>query len=356
MDARSRLDALYAQGTSAVSVPERKAVRLVETPALFTASLTAPERLLSAHNAELLLFLYVEQIGDFLVVDLWSKQAGAAGVSLVGSVAAPEAEIGVVFEQLWPALMISVSGTVPATLVVAAVDELNRPVEAAEIFLDDRLIGAGRATVEGLAPGSYRVRVRGGGGVQRISDLTLSAGERREVQVALPRPAEDMIMLTSDPSGAEVYRGSRFVGFTPLFVQRPVNDQVYTFSAQGYYDSRAMIGTAAPEAVHRILVGEATQWERELSDSRRAFYRSFGWFALSLAVPVTLYGVYQDYGGLFPGGNARPQLADPDAVLSRANAVLYSYYGSIVVSGTLLVNTISKLVDYIRTGQGYHVR
>ena len=164
--------------------------------------------------------------------------------------------------------------------------------------------------------------------------------------------------ITSNPPGASVYRGVVWQGFTPLAVPRHPQPTAYTLSRDDYYDSRLEIGPNSPDIVERILISREYDWEAETKASRDRFYRSFGWFALSVGVPIILYGTYQDYAGLYPDGVARGDLsaAEQERLQREVNAVFYGYYGSIALSGGLFANMIWRLVQYVQTAQGYHTR
>lgn len=357
-DAELRLTAVRAMDPTSIAIPTDKPIELLDVPILFLPTMQAPERLFRAHNADQLFSIYAEFVGDFLLVDVWVQRVSALQPELVGAVAAPPHEIGTAFERLSTAITTAVAGTELAAITAEVFDPSYQPFATAELFLNDRLIGVGRVREEALIPGRYNVRARGPGGVQRVTTLELRPGENREVSLILPRAGEDLILLTTEPSGVEVYRGARFVGQTPLFVPRPIYEQVYTFSARGFFDSRAIVGPDSVSPVRRWLISDGLDHEALVQTERRRFYRSFALFALSVAVPVTLYGMYQNIGGLFPNGQLRTDIASDEAtrLFNQANAIYYGYYGSIALSGTLFANMIVRIVRYIRAGQGYHVR
>ncbi len=141
-------------------------------------------------------------------------------------------------------------------------------------------------------------------------------------------------------------------------IPRPDELTSYSIVKENYYDSRLELSSTSPQNVETVLVSRGYDWEEETRLSRERFYRSFGLFSLSVGVPIILYGAYQDYTGLFPSGSVRPDLSDEERqrVVREGSALFYGYYGGIALSAGFFGNMIWRLVDYIRTAQGYHTR
>ncbi|MFW5812436.1 MAG: hypothetical protein ACOCWS_05565 [Alkalispirochaetaceae bacterium] len=119
-----------------------------------------------------------------------------------------------------------------------------------------------------------------------------------------------------------------------------------------------MLSPTSPSLLRRELLPRQIVWEDVVEEKKERFYRSFGWFVLSLPAPIILNGVYGNLTTLFPDGSTRTGLSTQEAEerLDQANTLFYSYYATLGVSVALFGNMLFRLIDYIRTGEGYHDR
>jgi len=145
-------------------------------------------------------------------------------------------------------------------------------------------------------------------------------------------------------------------GVTPLALPRPGTPQTVILSAEGFLDETVVLSPEAPGEIVRELVPDPGNWPEVVQERRDRFYRAFGWFALSIPVPVMLNGMYQDIAALYPGGQPSSELSDAEAqrLAGTANTLLWSARGATVVSVGLFVNMTVHLIQYIRAGQYAH--
>lgn len=309
-------------------------------------------------NVDMLLYLIVVPVEDLLFVRVRSynriTRVDREVLRLVGT---PE-DLPRRLEESAPAIIREVAARDLADLRIHVTDAAGMPEEHARIRLDGTLIGVGSVEERFLVPGSYQVSVSVGDGRTADRSVELAGGEMNEIFLTLPESTAAPVVIDSEPSGAAVYQGALWVGRTPLKVPRPTEPRQYTISMEEHYDSRFQLDPDSPSRITRTLVATETDWYGQVEDTRDRFYRSFGAFAVSLAVPILLNGMYQNLGGLFPGGPARADLTldEQERNLNRANNILVGYYASFGLSTALFGNMMWRLVQYIRTAQEYHYR
>ncbi len=341
-----------------LEIPETAQLRAVREEFRYRRVLHGPAATADALDVDTLLYLLVDPVEDllFLRVRAYHRLTGVDR-EVLRLVATPE-DMPRRLEGSRRALVQELTGRDLAALEVSVVDAVGMPEETARIRLGDELLAMGRLEEPFLLPGEYRVRASTDDGRTVEEVLQLQEGERRVVSLSLPETTARTVRIETTPPGARVYQGALWVGITPVEIPRPSVPREFTISLRGYYDSRVQLGPDSPDRVRRSLVTTDTDWYGQVTESRTRFYRSFGAFALSLGVPILINGMYQNMGGLFPGGVARSDLSASaqDDALSQANALLVGYYAGVGLSTALFGNMVWRLVQYIRTAQEYHVR
>ncbi|WP_143559223.1 hypothetical protein [Alkalispirochaeta americana] len=272
-------------------------------------------------------------------------------------------EIAGMLERSSAELVREVTGVSLASLEVRVQDSLGETdqqgvPEDARIKINGSLAGAGIARERFLLPGPYSVSVLAADGRRAEAALVLEKGEFRSLVVELPPVQPRIFRIETDPPGAQVYEGALWRGVTPLDIALPGVKREFLLRRNGYYDSRLQVSPEGDRLYRRELTPIDRDWAGAVTDSRDSFYRSFGAFALSLSVPIILNGLYDDLGGLFPGGVARSDLSrsEQQHYQDRSDAILAGYYVSVGLSVTLFGNMLWRLSRYIRVSQEYHDR
>lgn len=230
--------------------------------------------------------------------------------------------------------------------------------ERAEVFVEEESRGFGSLDIPLLPLGRVSLRIEHPATPTVERMVRVSGDGENLVEVEIPDPETGYVAVVSEPAGASIYIDSLWQGTTPYMIRRPAEDRQVRLSLEEHYDSQFTIGPRSPDLINRELLPESIEWEAEVEAKRDRFYRSFTWFVLSLPAPIILNGVYGNLATLFPGGRARSGLsqAEADRRLDQANAVFYSYYATLGISVALFGNMVYRIVDYIRTGEGYHDR
>ncbi len=354
---RRELDVLESIESGDLAVPE---VAEIEIPAeeefLYRWTLWDPEGIARQREADLLLYAEVEPIEELFVFTVHLYHPLNDTDREVLRVVATAEDVPVDIERYRREIVSAVAGRPLGEVTVTAVGEGGAPEEEAKIYLGDELIGVGSGRDGYVPAGAYRVRGTTPDGRSRTRLIEVVEEESTTVTLRFDELRAQPVTIRSVPPGASVYRGVLWQGYTPLTVPRPPESLSYTVSLDEYYSSRFEVGPETPDEIETVLVPIEYDREEATKLSRDRFYRSFGAFALSVGVPIILYGTYQDYGGLYPGGVARSDLSveEQERMQGEADTLFYGYYGSLALSAGLFTHMIWRLVDYIQTAQEYH--
>ncbi|MFO8041883.1 MAG: PEGA domain-containing protein [Alkalispirochaeta sp.] len=310
-------------------------------------------------EVDLMLYLSVEAVGDQLLLRVHSYDVSRAAERELFRVVGTAEDLSGRLESRERDVVAAIAGRDLGGIRVSVADPDGDVLPEARVFVGERYLGAAPAEDRYLPPGTYTTRSELPDGRRVSQTVEISAGTPQSVALVLRDEAPELVTIRSVPTGARVYRGSVWVGFTPVEVFRPQDDTSYTLVQDGFYDSRVTVTRDSASPIERTMVSADGDWAAEVEDSRDRFYRSFGFFALSVGVPILINGMYQNYAGLVDEGgalNADLAPAEQDRILSRTNALYYGYYASFGLSAGLFGNMIWRLVDYVQTAQGYHTR
>lgn len=227
------------------------------------------------------------------------------------------------------------------------------------IYSNGELIGIGSAVLNTASPGNAFLEAVGEDNSYWSREVVLKALETNEYSGILSPVDTDFLVLDSLPEQADVYIGARWVGKTPLNVPRYHQRNIWvTVKSEGYYDKSFEVSVESPGDLLVEMI-EEDMTELEIFNLRKKeFYRSLGWFSISVAGPVVSGGIFSNYA-------------------SRQNAYAYEYYttsdikyrdladdmernyyisygvfwGTIGVSGGLLADVFVKLSRYIKAAE-----
>ncbi|MEX2445297.1 MAG: PEGA domain-containing protein [Alkalispirochaeta sp.] len=356
---RDELDLLTSISASEVAIPREIPVSITDESHRFRRTLpTAAGLARELPEVDLILYLLVEPVSDRVLVRVRAYEVALErDWELFRLVDTPEA-ISVRLESRERDVVAAIAGKALGGIKVSVADAREQPLDA-QVFVGDRYLGVAPAEDRYVPPGTYTARAELPDGRSVSQPVEISAGVPQPLALAVREDAPERVTIRSTPAGARVYRGSVWVGFSPVEVYRPREDTSYTLVQEGYYDSRVTLTADSPSLVERTMVSADGDWAAEVETSRDRFYRSFGFFALSVGVPILVNGVYQNYAGLVDGsGTVSGQLteSEQDRVLSRANTLYYGYYAGLGLSAGLFGNMMWRLVNYVQTAQGYHTR
>jgi hypothetical protein len=159
---------------------------------------------------------------------------------------------------------------------------VNSQPGGATVELDGRALAETTPTVaRGVGAGPHRLRLRMGGHALVEEAVTLGAGERTAIDVALP-PASRAVEVQTVPAGALVFLdGHLLVGQTPLAVELTVDD---------FHELR--LEKAGYEPVRHAIKPEHTAPQLSFALEAEKRPRGFLWVDANRAAQVFLDGAY----------------------------------------------------------------
>jgi hypothetical protein len=167
-------------------------------------------------------------------------------------------------------------------------------------------------------------------------------------QIVLPLEPGDFFELDSEPAGAAVYAGSNWLGNTPLSVEKPDDLNRFLLRKEGYLDFPLYTGSGVEETVTIPLISDETDPLKIQSQRRDELYRAFGFFALSIPIPLFFWGFASDYAVGYSLAINDLNIDESERFRAAGLVFYYGYYGALAVSTSLFVNMMVRLVRYLR--------
>jgi hypothetical protein len=337
---------LTALDPAAIEVPERKEVRLAEGPrgeVLLPEAGRAPLAAAAEQKVNLLIYGSFEEIQEYLYLEVRAVDATLEREVYAYTDAVGREGLGPVMEAAVEDLTKVLWGRDWASLAVTAA-----PPEA-RIFLDDSLLGSGEVHQDFVSPGERSLRVELEGYETLTRRLEVEPYSLTELDIALEKLSESLISVGSEPLGAALYRGSTWLGITPLEVARPQTLARFLLRLEGFRDEPLYLGPTSPAAVSFSLApAEADLFARQKRERNR-FYSAFGLFALSLPLPIFSWSLVGDYMVGYQRAVANSDLSEAQRLQGIGNGFYYTYLGTLGLSTGLAVNMLIQLVRYVRS-------
>lgn len=254
-------------------------------------------------------------------------------------------ELETLVEQLVPDLVTLLLGEEWGTL------ELVVQPKDAGIFLNGKLIGIGKVRKAYLPVGVYRIEVQRPGYQFFTQEFVLSSRELKKMEITMEAVALEPFQIASLPSNAAFYLGAERKGDTPLFLEESA-DSIGRIEKEGH---KAFVFSleSQPRDLQVVLPKDLFPWKDRIERKREDFYRAFGWFVLSLPLPILLYGYYENesFRYIQYSKSSRYDPTEAGKWSDRLNGIYYGYLGTLFLSSSLLANALVTLVDYLRTGE-----
>jgi hypothetical protein len=337
--------------TAGIAFPRAVPVSFGDTEELLSAEGSALRQAEGA-QAELLVGGSLESLGNYMHLSVYVYHRELEERIMETATTALPEELSTRLEPVVRAVATAVLGRPWASLTVEA--EPERGV----IYVDDTLAGVGRAELPFLEPGRREIRVELSAGESTERTVTLEPEERREVAVRVAVSEAERIRLESEPAGADVYDGALWRGVTPLTLERPSQDRAFLLELEEYDSARIVVGPDTPRQRTVTLMPDVRDEVAFVRERRDRFYRALGYFALSVPVPIVMYGAFENRDTLFSGGAAAPGLSVSEAQQLDRERRLFALgaWGTSAVSASLLTNMIVKLVQYVRASEHAHIQ
>lgn len=255
-------------------------------------------------------------------------------------------ELEILVDQLIPELITVLLGEEWGTLEVVV-----QPKDAG-IFLNGTLVGIGKVRKPYLPVGVYRIEIQRPGYQSITEELSLTSREQKKMEITMEAIYLEPFRIASLPPAATFYLEAERKGDTPISLEEAAVDSIGRIEKEGY-KSFVFPLKSQPRDLDVTLPKDLFRWKDRIERKREDFYRAFGWFVLSLPLPILLYGYYENesfrYIQYVNSNKYDPTEAGKWS--DRLNGTYYGYLGTLFLSSSLLVNAIVSLVDYLQTGE-----
>ncbi len=236
--------------------------------------------------------------------------------------------------------------------------DINTFPQGSLIKLNGETIGVGTASLVEAEPGFVTVTVSENGYITDSRQVYLPPMENTVLNVELQKGDLPYMYFLSEPPGASVYYGSLWMGETPLHIARPSFNDNIRMTMEGYQSFNIPSYELEGETITVKFSEKAYSKQQAFKDAKKDFYKALGWFSLSMGAPLILYGIYQnqvsmyyDYAYQWIATDSQESYDKAQQYERYSDITYYSFLGGIALSGTLFVNTILKLRDYIKAAE-----
>jgi PEGA domain len=313
---------------------------------------TQIQRFMESEDLDLLINGTVEKLDNMFYLNIEAVMQHSEEPVFTISEIVSEEEINETLSEAAPGLRTVVLGRSWSELTVTAL-----PGNAL-LLIDGDSKGVGTMHLNDLEPGFVTLSVISTGYKSDVRQIYLTSSASQSVNIELEKGGSSSLSLISDPPGADVYFGALWVGQTPLYTDFPVKQSQIRISKENhlsfYADSASIEGNSLTVQLGADLLDK----QKELQLRKNKFYKSLGWFSMSVALPLVLSGVYQNLNNrYYKYAQDYNSTLNPDSYdkaleyKTKSDIAYYSLWGGVAISSGLLVNTIFKLRDYIRAAE-----
>lgn len=339
------LSALRELNPEAIAFPESKPLRFASGTTgqlIFDQPVRSPLQSTRQEDLDSLLWGRFEEIQGYIYVEVYFFDAALGEDVFSYSNAVLPAELYEISDELTGELASILWGREWSSLRV----ETEPP--GASVWLDESFQGRTPLEIPYLIPGSRELWVEAPGYQSVVRLIDLPPYTEALQQIALPLEAGDFFELDSEPTGAAVYAGSNWLGNTPLSVEKPDDLNRFLLRKEGYLDFPLYTGSGVEETVTIPLISDDTD-PLEIQNQRRdELYRAFGFFAISIPIPLFFWGFASDYAVGYSLAINELNFDESDRFRDAGLVFYYGYYGALAVTTSLFVNMMVRLVRYLR--------
>ncbi len=312
-----------------IAFAESKPLRFVsgaDGQLVFDRVLLSPFQLAKQQDLDVLLWGGFEEVQGFLYFEITVFSTVLGEPVFTYSDAAAPIELYEQFDELVVQLATILWGRDWSSLSVQTVPP------GASVWIDEEFQGRSPLIIPYLLPGKKQLRVHSEGYQTLSRTIELAAYEQLMQQIALTPQPRQTFTLNSDPPGATVYRGSEWLGTTPLSIEEPEELGRFLLRREGYLDFPLYLEPSVDQSQSAELLPQQLDPTEMQTRRRNELYGAFGAFALSVPLPM-FFGSY------------RREYRDMGMDISW---LTYAYFGTYAISGGLFVNLLVRLIRYLR--------
>ena len=312
---------------------------------LLVPPLYSPLRYARQQEVELLIWGTLEEYQGYLYFEIFALSPHLGKEVLAYRDAVQPEEIALLLADINQELAAIVLGSKSVSITIHP-----EPAES-EIYLDGAFVGSGVTALKFLLPGEKILRVSCQGYLEEYRQIELLPGEHYDLSIALAAGDMEYMSVSSKPQGASVYHGSQRLGRTPLEIAMPapaVSSRLLLrkegYSDYPFYLDSSFIGNIDLTLESNILEESVVQTKK-----RDKFYSAFGIWALTVPLPLFLYGITSDYALAYQDAAVSGNLSEKSRLQSTGQVFYYSYLGALFINGSLFLRMMFNLFDYINS-------
>ncbi len=350
-DLQNEIDSFRSIPDENIQVISRKGIKIYaheENAGLLPEPQIGPEGIAGLFDLDAYISGTIEQIGNYFVIEIriWSNIF--KNEILVVKDAGSRDDLQEVLNRMVAATYDIVIGE-----EWAFVDIKVQP-ETGDIFIDENFVGTGSVEEEYIKPGTHVISATASGYKKEEKEVVIPPHETAVINLQLERREEKSILISSEPKNANVYFGSLWLGRTPVMLPLP-EDTMHRImiTKKDYSPAFVHIGAENTGNIDVRLSPFAFDSSDYLEKKRDAFYWAAGFFVLSFPVPFFLYSITED---LASGLSIAIQNGNYEEMEKKYKASVFTYHaylGTIVITASLLVNTLFRLAEYIQASEVY---
>ena len=220
--------------------------------------------------------------------------------------------------------------------------------EAVRVYLDGEYRGTAPLLATPLATGLHQVELFSGQDLLLSSEVTITENENMLLTPPSPNILRPQFALNSVPSGALVYEDSRFLGYTPLLVNRPEDTVYLQLSGDGLRESYVKITSEIPDYLSVVVPPKQIDLAAQLAVDRQQFYGSLGFAVVVGIIPLLLNGAAIDLATVNTQGFSPAKRQQFNNEFSAIRALTTSSLGVMIMS---FIGAIGELFTYLATAE-----
>lgn len=222
----------------------------------------------------------------------------------------------------------------------ARVELAISPAEA-ELWVDGERLEGTVPVFYAYSPTTLRFDLAEAGYATKHVDLDVAPGDRKTLEIKLDPVTAGQATISSDPPGAKLSLDSVPIGTAPAEVELDGSRRILTASATGFEGQSLVLPPSGDQDVAvKLLPSDGLGPSGRIGKAKDDFYRSLGWFALTIPVTSLLAGIYSDYNDAYNRSYS-------SELYTMSNAYYIAAWSAGALCATTFVFMIPKLIKYL---------
>jgi hypothetical protein len=219
--------------------------------------------------------------------------------------------------------------------------ELSISPAEAELWVDGERLEGTVPVFYAYSPTTLRFDLAEAGYAKKHVDLEVAPGDRKTLEITLDPVVAGQASISSDPPGAKLSLDSVPIGAAPAEVELDGSRRILTASAKGFEGQSLVLPPSGDQDVAiKLLPSDGLGPGGRIGKAKDDFYRSLGWFALTIPVTSLLAGIYGDYSDAYDRSGS-------SVLYVSRNSSLIAAWAAGAACATTFVFMIPKLIKYL---------